>query len=290
MSIQFTTDSSADLTKEMKEKWDVKVIPIYIHLGDEQLKSEDLTTESFFDKIDSATVFPTSAAAGPYEYYQTFKDIPKEKPIIHLSIADGVSSAYNHAQMGMKMLLDEEPDREIFVLNTESATSGIILLLTEIFEKIEEGISYDELVEHLKDRVKYLRTIFVLEFLDNLIRGGRLDRIRGAVAKTLNIKLLLHTNAEGNGIEPREKVRGRKKVTKRFIDIIGELVADTKEKTIVFSQCQAVERLSDIMNNVKEKYNFSKIITAEIGPILSVYSGADAIVMSFFSDEKRIDI
>ena len=290
MSIQLITDSSADLTPEMKRDWNIKIVPLYVHLGDEQFKSEELTTDVLFDKIAEGSVFPSSAAAGPYEYYQVFKDIPKEQPIIHFSIADGISSAYNHAKMGRDMLLEKEPDRKITIINTESATSGIILLINESIKKIEEGLSYHELTVFLKDRVKHIQTIFVLQSLDNLIRGGRLDKVRGTIAKTLNIKLLLHANAEGNSIEVLEKVRGSKKVTKRFINKIGELISETKNQTLVFTQCQAKERLNDLMGKVKEKYSFDNIITADTGPVISVYTGVDAVVMSFFSDKMRIDL
>lgn len=286
MTIQLSTDSSADLTAQMKKDWNIKVIPLFIHLDDKQFKSEDLTTDAFLEKIKHSQSFPTSSAPGPYEYYKIFKDVPKDQAIIHFSVSDGLSSAYKHAEMGRKMLVEKEPDRKIAVINTQSASSGIILLINETIQKIKEGFSFNELTALISEKIKHLRTIFVLQSLDNLIRGGRLDRVRGAVAKTLNIKLLLQASAVGK-IEVLEKVRGNKKATQRFIDKIGEFISQTANQTLVMTHCQAKERLDSLITKIKERYHFDKIMSSEIGPVISVHSGEGAIVMAFFSDDKR---
>lgn len=286
MTIQLITDGGSDLSSQMRKDWNVKVIPLYIHLDNEQIKSEDVSVADFSKKASLSQSFPTTSAAGPFEYYKVFEKVPKNKAIIHFSVSDGVSSAYKHAVMAKNMLLEKEPDRKIEIINTESASSGIILLMQETINKIQEGFNFSELINFIEDRIKHLRTVFVLKTLDNLIRSGRLDRIKGTVAKTLNVKLLLQASDEGK-IEVLEKVRGTKKATKRFIEKIGEYISETANQKLVITHAQAKERLDDIVASIKEKYHFNKIITAEMGPLLSIHAGGEAIVMAFFSDEKR---
>jgi len=288
MTIQIITDGGSDLPIEMRDSWRIKVIPLYIHLDNEQIRSEDVTIEDFATRLENSKAIPTTSAAGPYEYYKVFKEIPKDKPIIHFSVSNGVSSAYKHALMAKNMLIEDDPDRQIEIINTESASSGMILLIQETVAKIKEGFNYHELIYFIEDRVKHLRTVFVLKTLDNLIRSGRLDRIRGAVAKTLNVKLLLQASKEGK-VEVLEKVRGSKKATIRFIDKIGEYISETANQKLVITHAQAKERLDSIVETIKEKYQFNKIITAEMGPLLSIHAGSEAIVMAFFSDNKRRD-
>ena len=286
MTIQLITDGGSDLSSQMRKDWNVKVIPLYIHLDNEQIKSEDVSVADFAKKASLSQSFPTTSAAGPFEYYKVFEKVPKNKAIIHFSVSDGVSSAYKYAVMAKNMLLEKEPDRKIEIINTESASSGIILLMQETINKIQEGFNFSELINFIEDRIKHLRTVFVLKTLDNLIRSGRLDRIKGTVAKTLNVKLLLQASDEGK-IEVLEKVRGTKKATKRFIEKIGEYISETANQKLVITHAQAKERLDDIVASIKEKYHFNKIITAEMGPLLSIHAGGEAIVMAFFSDEKR---
>ncbi|WP_067837568.1 DegV family protein [Amphibacillus sediminis] len=286
MTIQLITDSGADLSDQMKKDWNLKIIPLYVHFDGKQYASEDLTTASFLTKLSESEQFPTSSAPGPQQYYQAFKSTPSDQAIIHFSISKGVSSAYNHAMMGKEMLLEEEPNRKIAVINSKSASSGMILLINETITKIKEGLSFEALVEYIHDRIKHLHTIFILQTLDNLIRGGRLDKVRGAVAKTLNVKLLLHASIDGK-IEVLEKVRGHKKATRRFIEKIGEYITDTSQRTLALTHCNARERLEEFIDMIKEKYSFEQIIFSETGPVISAHGGQGAIVMSFFSDQRR---
>lgn len=288
MSIQLTTDSGADLTTQMKEDWQVKVIPLFIHLDDEQIQSDDISTETLLEKIKKSPTFPRSSASGPYEYYKVFEKVPKDQAIIHFSISSGISSAYKHAEMAKTMLLEKEPNRKIEIVDSRSASSGIILLIQEAVKRMKDGLAFDELNKLLKEKIQRLRTIFVLESLDNLIKGGRLDRVRGTVAKTLKVKLLLHASTAGQ-IEVLEKVRGTKKATKRFIDKIGEYISKTTDQTLAIVDCQAKDKLNDFVTIIKERYNFESILTSEMGPLLSLYAGGDTIIMSFFGDEVRTD-
>lgn len=283
MQVQLITDSSADLPKELKRKLNIITTPLFVHFGDEQFSGEDLETDTFLKKLETSDTFPSSSAPGPYEYYQAFKAIPDHKPIIFLGISAGISSAYQHAVMGKDMLLEEQPDRKIEVISTNTASPGLTLLLHEAGERLEQGDNFEQLVAHLHDRVEHTVTLFVLKTLDNLIRGGRLDKVKGAIAKTLNIKLLLRANDEGK-IEVLEKVRGDKKALRRFVEQIGDYMTNAENKVLTMTHCQAKERAEHVVQDIKQTYNFKQIILSNMGPVISTHAGESALVISFFKD------
>ena len=284
MQIQLMTDSSADLPIELKEKLNIKTTPLYVHFGKEQYASEELDTFTYFQKIRKAADFPSSAAPGPHVYYERFKEVPTDHAIIFMGISEGISSAYNNAVMGMNLLLEEQPERKIEIINTKTASPGLILLLDEAGQKIAEGYSFDALVEHLYNRVEHTVTLFILKTLENLVRGGRLDKMKGAIAKTLNIKLLLYADENGQ-IEVMEKVRGDKKAIRRFIAHIGEYVSSAEDRVLTLTHCQARERADYIIEEIKKKYPFKQTILSEIGPVISTHAGEGGIVISFFKDK-----
>src|SRR5699024_8032055 len=98
-------------------------------------------------------------------------------------------------------------------------------------------------------------TLFVLKTLENLILGGRVDRVKGTVAKYLNTKLLMHGNEEGS-IAVTEKVRGNKKSIRRFIEQIEEQAQTFENKVIMMSHCIAEDRAKTVLSNIQEKYAF----------------------------------
>lgn len=135
----------------------------------------------------------------------------------------------------------------------------------------------------MEERVEKATTLFILKTLENVIRGGRLDRMKGTIAKTMNIKLLLKAGDTGN-IEVAEKVRGDKKSISRFINQIGEYTQNTEDKVIAMTHCNAEERANEVMEEIKKKYTFEKSIVTEMGPLISIYAGEGGLVISFFKD------
>lgn len=283
MNIQFMTDGGADIPKRIYNMIDVEVVPLYLHFQDEEYKTGDLDMTTFFKKIAETKSLPQSAAPSPHDFYEAYKKIDPKRPIIMLSLTKGLSSTYNNAVLGRNMLLEEEPERQIAVINTKTASCGIALLLHEAALKVEDNYTFEQLVSHLEERVEQTTTLFVLKTLENLILGGRLDRVRGTIAKTLNIKLLMKANDERGDIDVIEKVRGNKKAINRFIEQIGLHAKNFENKIITMTHCNDEPRAKKVLNDIIEKYPFKDAFLTETGPLISTYGGEGALVISFFN-------
>lgn len=282
MTIQLMTDSSADLPVLLKNKLHVEIVPLYLHFSDGQYTcGQSMNIELFHKKVKKLGEVPRSSAPSPSDFYEAYKKIPPDKQILMLSISSEISSTYANAVTGKNMLLEEEPDRVIEVLNTKTASCGICLLIHEANKKIEEGYSFSKLVSHLTERIEQTATLFVLKSLDNLVLGGRLEKIKGKIAKTLNIKVLMKATEKG-AIDVVEKVRGEKKSLQRFIDQIGEYAEDTENKIITMTYCRDKDRALNVLEKIRSKYAFYDSILEESGPLISTYGGEGALVISFF--------
>lgn len=284
MSIQFMIDGGADVPERIKQSMDLIIVPLYLHFEDEQYISDvNMDLKQFYEKIKTEKALPRTSAPSPSDFYEAFKQVDDDKQIIMLSISKGLSSTYENALTGKNMLLEKEPDRRVEVINTKTASSGIGLLLHEANAKIAENMPFEDIVEHLEARTKETATLFVLKSLDNLILGGRLDKVRGSIAKTLNIKLLMYGNENGE-IEVSEKVRGNKKSIRRFIEQIGEQAKNIEGNVLAITHCNAEERAKSVIQSIKQTYSFKDIFLTETGPLISTYSGEGALVMSFFKN------
>lgn len=285
VDIQVMTDGGADIPKRLNETLDIIVVPLYLHFNDGQYKSGvTMDLQGFYQKIKETNELPRSAAPSPNDFYEAYKEVDPHTPILMLSLTKGLSSTYENAVIGKRMLLEDEPDRIIEVINTKTASCGIALLLHEANVKINEGYSFNELVGHLYERVEQTTTLFVLKTLENLVMGGRLDKVKGTIAKTLNIKLLMKASEEGS-IDVSEKVRGDKKSIRRFIDQIGEYTKHFEDKVISMTHCNAEERAKNVLSQIRAKYPFKDAYLTETGPLISTYGGEGALVISFFKDK-----
>lgn len=277
------TDGGADIPKVIGDALDVKVVPLYIHFKDDHYKSNEIGMPTFFQKIRETNELPRSSAPSPNDFYEAYKQVEADKPIIMLSLSKELSSTYENAITGKNMLLEEEPNRIIEVINTKTASCGIALLLYESQVKLKENYTFNQLVEHLYERVEQTTTLFVLKTLENLILGGRLDKVKGTIAKTLNIKLLMRASEEG-AIEVSEKVRGNKRSIRRFVNQIGDYAKNFENKVITMTHCAAEDRANSVLSRIMEQYHFKKSFLTETGPLISTYGGEEALVMSFFKD------
>jgi len=285
MSIQLMIDGGADIPKRLSETLNLQIVPLYLHFSDGEFKSEgNSSITKFYKKVTQLKELPRSAAPSPNDFYEAYRNIDASVPIIMLSISSGLSSTYENAVAGKKMLLEEEPDRLIEVIDTKTASCGVALLLHEAGAKIKEDYSFEALAEHLRERVEQTTSLFVLKTLENLVLGGRLDKVRGKIASTLNVKLLMRGSEEGT-IEVTDKVRGEKKSIRRFIDQIEDYVKNPSDKIITMSHGNDETRAKKILSEIRSKFPFKDAYVTEMGPLISTYGGEGALVIAFFKDK-----
>ena len=277
------TDGGADIPIELTKKTNITIVPLYLRFDTQEYQTgKDLDAQTFHDKVKEFKQVPKSSAPSPNDFYETFKKADADKPILMISLSKALSSTYENALIAQKQILNEEPSREIAIINAKTASCGMGLLIHETQKKLNENYDFKSLVSHLEEKVEDMSTLFLLKSLDNLILGGRLDRVKGAIAKTLNIKLLLKASDEG-AVEVSEKIRGNKRSLKRFIDQIEEYVTNVEDKTIVMTHTNAPEYGQTVLNKILERYPFKEAYLTETGPLISTYAGDEGLVISFFN-------
>ncbi|ELK48679.1 DegV family protein [Halobacillus sp. ACCC02827] len=285
MTIQLIIDGGGDVPQEMMDRYEIKSVPLNIHFGEESYKSGvSIDLPTFYEKMKQSDELPRSSSPSPNDFYETYKEIDAHRPILVLSMTRGLSSTYDSAVMGKDMLLEEQPDREIKVLNTKTASCGIALLVHEAQRKIEEGLSFEAVVSHMEERIEKTTTLFLLKTLENVIKGGRLDKMKGAIAKTLNIKLLMRASEDEGSVEVTEKVRGDKKALRRFIEQIGEYAHNVEDRIIALSHSNDEERGRKVLGAIQDRYPFKNSLFMDVGPLISTYAGEGGLVIAFFRD------
>ncbi|PKR77017.1 DegV family protein [Halalkalibacillus sediminis] len=287
MSIQLVVDGATDLPQGFAEKFDVKVIPLNIHFSNETYKAgEDLDIQGFYKKMASEQELPKTSAPSPNDFYEIFKEVDAETPILYLALSKTLSATYQNATLGRDMLLEEEPERKVEIINTKTTSCGTALLLNEAIKLKMKQIDFPELAQTMKSYAERTVTLFSLRTVDNLIKGGRLDRFRGTIARSLNIKLLMRASDEGE-IEVTEKIRGEKKALRRLVDQIGEYTKSFEGKTIALAHSNCEDKAKQILSNIREKYDFNDEMTVEMGPLIATHAGEGGLVISFLGDEKK---
>lgn len=278
MSIKVIADSGCDLNDKLRKEKEIDLVPLSIQVDDKHYKDDELLdTKDLLNQMKNSINIPKTASPSPMEFIKRFKDA---ESIFIVTLSSSLSSTYNNALMAKEMYKEQFQDKFIHVFDSLSASVAETLVSLKILELAKENYKNLEIVEKVNEYISEMKTFFVLESLENLIKSGRLSKLKGKIATALNIKPIMCGNKEGK-IDLVEKVRGSKKAFKRLVEVIGEQGEKLEEKVLGIAHCNCLEKAEKFKEEVMKKYNFKDIIIVDTGGISTVYANEGGIVIAF---------
>lgn len=274
--IKIITDSTADLPKEVYEKYDIEVLPLLINFGEESyLDGVEITPEVLFERIEKEGSLPTTAQVIPNRFMDVYKKYLSEGyKIISIHISSVMSGTYQSACIAKDTLESED----IFVIDSQNVTAALGMLVLKAAILKEKGYGAEKIAEEL-DKVKYdIKSSLVFESLDNLVRGGRISKTAGIVGSVLGIKLMLEIN-DGTMVVT-DKVRGTKKAIKKIIGDLERKDLDN-DVPVILIQVDNPE-----VTNALETYlieNKVNYILSPVGTTVCIHSGRKCCGLVFLN-------
>jgi DegV family protein with EDD domain len=278
-TIKIITDGGCDLPEYLAEKLEITIVPLSVQFGAEQTTS-DLEPEVFYDKMKTVKELPKTSSPSPNDFMKSFREAGEDRDILVVALSSGLSSTYHHALMAKDMLLDDGYQGRIEVIDSRTASAGQAVLVHKAAKLAQTGASLDEILPHTQRWMKESGTYFILDTLENVIRGGRLDRVRGTVASILNIKLLMGANEEGT-VEVLEKIRGTQNAIKRLIEKVGEVRHDFENDVLAVAHSNCEDRAKTVMEQLLQKYPFKNVFIANMGPVIGTYAGEGGVLVAY---------
>ncbi len=278
MDFKIIVDSCCDLTEELKERFNISTAPLSIDIEDKHfVDDENLDREGLLDAMRNNSEAPKTASPGPGPFLDLYR---KYENIFVVTLSKELSATYQNAVLAKDILMEETESKFVKVFNSFSASAGETMIAYKLGELIESGLNREEIIEEAEKYVEEMQTLFVLDSLDNLIKAGRMGKLKGTIASFFNIKPILGASPEGT-ITLVDKARGSKKAIRKLIDKIGEQGENLEEKVLGIAHCNALEKAEYIKEQAAEKYNFRKIIILETAGISTVYVNEGGIVLAF---------
>lgn len=275
--IKIITDSTADLPKDIIEKYGIEVIPLFVNFGDTDYKDGvDIELEQLFTKIEKENVFPQTSQINPQRFYEYYKRyIDEGYSIISIHISSKMSGTYQSACLAKDML----DSKDITVIDSNNVTSGLGLLVIKACKLRDEGLSADDIVKGVKETIPHVKSVLAFETLDYLVKGGRLPKTAGFIGNVLGIKPIL--TVENGEMVVKDKVRGSKKAVRAIFEYIDKLGLKQGEPCILLHV-----QNKDILSNLREHLNKdgTDFIECMVGCVVGIYAGPRACGIFFIED------
>lgn len=269
--IKIVTDSTADVPKELLERYDIRVVPINIQFGMETYQEGiDIDRPTFFRKLEE--VMPTSSQPAPGQLVEVYRELAEDgHSIISIHVTSKHSGTYQSALLAKSML----PEAEIEVFDTLSISIGTGYQVLATARAAEEGKSMGEIIqtlEGIRSRMYLYLTPATLKYLQ---KSGRVGRLAGALGSLLNVKPVI--KVEDGTLELFQNVRTRSKAIDRLVELTEEAVGTTEPVKLAISQAQVPAEAEKLRERLERTFNCDEMHVVDLACSLTVHGGPGII-------------
>lgn len=246
-------------------------------MGDYRIQDdENFDQAEFLKKVAESPKCPKSACPSPEKFREAYRT--EAEHVYAITLSSHLSGSYNSAVLGMNLYREKYGNKQIHVIDSESASCGETQIVKKLVELEEQGLPFEEIVKQIEEFRSSIHTYFVLDNLETLRKNGRLTGVKALVASTLSIKPIM-AGDKGNIVQRGQSV-GMKKALRRMAEIILEEVGDTKDRTLMITHCNAPDRAETIQKLLTDKVQFKDCLIMDTRGVSSMYANDGGVIVT----------
>lgn len=277
--IIIVTDSTADLTEQEIQDFNIHVVPLNITIQEEHyLDGETITKEEFKNKMIASSELPMTAQPSIGRFVELYDELGKDgSEIISIHLMNSISGTVNAARQAADIT-----ESTVTVVDSDFTSRSMGIIVREAANAAKEGKSAEEVLEVIESTRQRTKLFLTVLNLDNLIKGGRISRVMGAFSNLLNIKLFLEVI---NGkIEIVQKGRGLKSLQKKYDEVFEEMKACPNGiQEIGIMHAGLNEFNQSQIDTLRELFPDAKFTIVMTSPIIMSHTGVDAMAVTYLT-------
>ena len=274
--IIISCDSTCDLSREIIEKYDIRVLPMIVNFGlDGYRDGVNITPDEIYDRVGRENTLPKTSAISAGEYIEYFKKLLEEaETVVHFSISSGFSCTFQNSLFAIEEL------KNIYSVDSRNLSTGHGLVVLKACDLVEQGLSAEEIVKEVEKYREKVDASFVIDKLDYLHKGGRCGGLTAFAATILHLKPCIEV-IEGK-MSVGKKYRGSldKVVVKYAKNRLENQDVDSRRVFITHSGCKQ-KTIDAVISVVEESNLFDEILVTRAGCTVSTHCGPNTIGVLF---------
>jgi len=274
-AICVVTDSACDLTPEMADDRAIRVVPLTIRFGDEELVDrQELSVKEFWDRVVTGPHMPETAAPSPGAFQEAFLQAAEAGAdgVVCVNLSSGLSATYQSACTAAAAVADRIPVR---VVDSLSVTMGLGLMALTAADLAAEGRDLDAIVAELEDVRARTRVYGIVDSLDFLKRGGRIGGAQALLGSLLSIKPVIYMH---NGVV---EVESKQRTRSRALDYLaGKALAAGRLDGLAMSTGVAPDA-DELATKLAAADCPSGLVVSDLGPVIGAHAGPGTVGVCF---------
>ena len=277
--IKIVTDSTAYLPEATVRQHDIRVVPLYVHFGEQAFKEGvDMSNEEFYARLKEAPTLPTTSQPSAGEFHEVFQELINDgNEVVALTISSKLSGTWNSAMAAKEML----PEAGISVIDSMSTSVGLRMMVDAAVEAAGAGATRQEIVEQIGGISKRMHILFVVDTLEYLAKGGRIGNAKAFLGTILKVKPILAI--QDGVIEPLEQVRSARKAQARMLDLIEEdLGSQSPQAKVGIINALVPREAEALAQKLAERLGCTQPLVDDLGPVIGTHTGPGVTGVGYY--------
>ncbi|MBS3750203.1 MAG: DegV family protein [Anaerolineales bacterium] len=280
--IAIVTDSTAYLTPEAVQKYNIHVLPLKLHWkGKSYLDGVEIKPRDFYTQLGNGAPIPTTSQPAMSEFLDIYTDLAdKYEGILVPLISSGISGTVSSAQAAAEEF-DQVP---VEVIDSRITSGGLALVVLAASRAIESGADLSEAARVARSVSERVRVYFVVDTLKYLHKGGRIGGASRYLGSALRIKPILTFTEEGT-IDALERIRTKRKAIQRLLELVEEH-ADGHPIHAGVVHAHAEDALQELTAQLNGCVSCKELHQYELSPVIGAHVGPGTLGVTFYADGK----
>lgn len=279
-NITIFTDSCSSLTKDIIKKYDIKVIPVYFSINNEEYNplEEKISAEDFYNTLENNVVAKTSCI-NPNTFYELFeKELSAGNQVIYVSMSSGLSATYSNAKHAQEVLLKQFPNK-IEIIDTLKGGMGMAFDVLRVVELRDKGYSIKDIKQEVDKNTFNVECLFTPGSINYLKRSGRIKPPTALLAKMMNINPLIIADEKGK-LSIKALCIGRKKALMSLINRVKNSIHESIKK-IYLCYTNNKQEADFVSEKLKNEFPNADIKLSTIDCSLGCHCGPRTLAIFF---------
>lgn len=273
--VKICADSVCDLSKELKSRYGISTVPLYVNKGDETLKDGvEITQKDVFAYYRETGKLCTTAAVNIDDFTEFFKaQLEGYDELVMITISSEFSSCFQNANIAA------EDFPNVRVVDSRNLSTGEGLVAVSAAKLAQQGLSADEIVKKLEEIIPKVDATFFVANVEYLHKGGRCSSIAVLGANLLKLKPCI---AVQNGkMTVVKKYRGG--IEKVIRDYVKEKLesAEVDDNLIFITHTTSESNTALTAEEIRKYKDFKEIATTDAGCTVACHCGEDTLGILF---------
>lgn len=277
-NIKIVTDSSSIIDPERLKEIDIHTISLSIMVdGVIYADQNELDKKEFMTMMENATALPKTSQPPIGEFVDLYDELGKDgSEIISIHLTEKLSGTVNTARQAAQM-----SQSKVTVVDSDYIDQGLGFQVYEAAKMAQKGATVNQILDHI-EKVKNKTQLYIgVATLDNLVKGGRIGKIMGAVSGFLNMKVLCQLNK--GELEVVAKGRGNKTFTK-WLDSLEKNLATYSVNYLGISEADGKDLAEELRSSLVKTLPDMPIPVIHTTPLVATHAGKGAFAIMFYTN------